>query len=1075
MIPFATVASVTLIYFFLLFAIAWYADKRRDATRSIIASPYVYSLSLAVYLTTWTFYGSVGRAATSGLDFLPIYLGPTLIAFSWWFLLRKIVRISKEQNIVSIADFISSRYGKSTTLGAVVTIFAVIGIMPYIALQLKALAKTFEILTTPAESLRSLETSTSTSLVGTFDTALIAALLLALFSVLFGARRLDTTERHEGLVAAIATESIVKLVTFLLAGIFVTYGLFSGFSDIFTRFLAEYPDRINLLLLNTAHTPYTTWFTLIVISMMAVMFLPRQFHAMVIENSNEEHIKTAMWCFPAYMFAINLFVIPLALGGLLLNGGDTTQADFFVLLLPMQHGHPWLAMLVFLGGFSAAAGMVMVCSVALSTMILNHLIMPIILRLRIETADISGILLSIKQVGIVGVVLLGYFYYRIIGDTYALVNIGLISFLAATQFAPSLIGGLFWKRGNHLGATVGLVLGFAVWFYTLLVPSFIRSGWLESTLLDDGLFGFSFLRPLELFGLTGFDIWTHALFWTMLFNLGSYLALSLLTRPTEIEARQAVKFVDVFGGSSRIAPQRERITQAPSVREFEELMAKFIGEKQARVAIQRYLEVHDLAPDTKRLPEKAVVAMKQFTERTLAGSVGAAPARVILENYLSAKGSRMERVFDLFGSVTLSRSASREQLGVLYEVARELSGTAALPQKLDNVLGLLQEQFKFDLTIIRMLDENKQALIVRAQRGMSSEHMGRSERHLGLDSYIGTAFVTNSSVVVNDADIADKPVAAKLVHEEGITSFAHVPITIEGEPAGVLSAFSKSSRGIFSDEFMELFQNIASQIGVAWRNDRQTQELVSYSEQERELHIARIIQMGLLPSEVPQLPAISLAGICLPAHQVGGDYYDFFLRDDGVLDIVIADVSGHNIAASLVMAQTRTYIQARGRDKRRPAELMGELNRFLCDDLIKAELFITMFHAQYHADTNTLYYSSAGHNPPLLWRYQEQMCEKLDADGLLLGIQPEVDFEEKSTVLLPGDVLLLYTDGITEAQNRQREMLGEARLRELIASYVRLSAPDMVESILDQARLFTGLYQFVDDISVVVMKREIDG
>lgn len=547
MISVQLVAVTALIYLALLFFVAYYADKKREAGESIISNANIYALSLAVYCTSWTFYGSVGRAATSGLDFLAIYLGPTLMAFTWWFLLRRMVRISKEQNIASIADFISSRYGKSAFLGAIVTVFAVVGIMPYIALQLKAVSQTFDILTLPADQLSHGVSHFLPRLPTYVDTAFIVSIILGLFGVLFGARTLDASERHEGMVAAIALESLVKIIAFITVGIFVTYGLFDGFSDIFSRFAQEFPERQYLLRLDTEQIPYVSWFSLTFISMMAFMFLPRQFHIMVVENSNEEHIKRAMWRFPAYIFAINLFVIPIALGGLILNGGDTTNADYFMINLPLQAGHHGIGMLVFIGGLSASAGMVMISSVALATMILNHLIMPLILKFRIEAADFSVVLINIKRFAIMAVIFLGYLYYRIIGESYALVNIGLISFIAATQFAPALIGGLYWRRATRRGAATGLILGFMIWFYTLLIPSFVRSGWLHSDILEEGLLGLRFLRPLELFGLSGFDIWTHSLFWTLFFNVGAFLTLSLLSSPTDNEQEQIDKFVDVFG------------------------------------------------------------------------------------------------------------------------------------------------------------------------------------------------------------------------------------------------------------------------------------------------------------------------------------------------------------------------------------------------------------------------------------------------------------------------------------------------------------------------------------------------
>jgi len=494
MISAHVVLIVSLTYFGLLFSVAYYADKRRQAGKSLLSNSMVYSLSLAVYCTSWTFYGSVGRAATSGLEFLPIYLGPTLMAFTWWFVLRKMVRISKEQNIVSIADFISSRYDRSAILGAIVTLFALFGIMPYIALQLKAIAHTLDILSAPMVMPATGLNMLTSQLPPYIDTAFIVALVLGMFGMLFGARTLDSSERHEGLVVAVALESLIKLVAFLAVGIFVTYGLFDGFQDIFQRFFAQFPERHSLFQLGTAQTPYTKWFTLTFLSMMAIMFLPRQFHIMVTENPDENHIKKAMWRFPAYIFLINLFVIPIALGGLILNGGDTAQADYFVLTLPLSSGHPGLALLVFIGGLSASAGMVMVSSVTISTMILNHLIMPVILKMKVPVQDFSGILINLKRLGIIGVVFLGYFYFKIIGDSYALVNMGLISFMAATQFAPAVIGGLYWKRANRKAAATGLLLGFLLWFYTLLIPSFVRSGWLNSDILQNGLFGIELLN-----------------------------------------------------------------------------------------------------------------------------------------------------------------------------------------------------------------------------------------------------------------------------------------------------------------------------------------------------------------------------------------------------------------------------------------------------------------------------------------------------------------------------------------------------------------------------------------------------
>ncbi len=1069
MISAQVVLIISLLYFAMLFAVAYHADRRRQAGKSLLSNSYIYSFSVAVYCTSWTFYGSVGRAATSGLEFLPIYLGPTLMAFTWWFVLRKMVRISKEQNIVSIADFISSRYDRSAILGAIVTLFAVFGIMPYIALQLKAIARTVDILSSPLDLPAAGLTTLVPQLPPYIDTAFIVALVLGLFGMLFGARHLDSSERHEGLVVAVALESLIKLVAFISVGIFVTYGLFDGFLDIFHKFFTQFPERQDLFRLGTEQTPYTKWFSLIFLSMMAIMFLPRQFHIMVTENPDENHIKKAMWRFPAYIFLINLFVIPIALGGLILNGGDTSQADFFVLTLPLSSGHPWLALLVFLGGLSASAGMVMVSSVTISTMILNHLVMPVILKLKMQIQDLSGILINLKRLGIIGVVFLGYFYFQIIGDSYALVNMGLISFMAATQFAPAVIGGLYWKRANRKAATAGLILGFLLWVYTLLVPSFVRSGWLDSDILQNGLYGIELLKPLELFGLRGFDIYTHSLFWSLLFNIAAYLTISFFIKQSDSELIQANKFVDVLTDTSDHPTQLKRISKAPTIMEFIELMSKFIGEKPANQAIAEYLENREI--DARgSLADHEIPDLKSFTERTLAGYVGAAPARIILENYLSTRGSKMEDVFDIFGTVTISHAASREQLSVLYDAAQIVAGGAELKVILDNILGLLSAQFKFDLCVIRFLEKDSMTLVVKSQQGMSSVHFGQSERNLNMETYIGQAFLSNITAVVNDTDFLDKQISAEIIHREGITCFAHTPIVLEGEAVGMLSAFSRSVKGIFTNEFIALFENLAGQVAIAWRNDRQLQSLLEVREQERELQIARNIQISLLPASLPETDHYTVAGLCVPAHQIGGDYYDCIQRDDTDVDLIIADVSGHNIGSALIMAETRTFIHARVDSLKQPAGMLHSLNKFFFGNMDCSDLFVTMFYLQYNRDGHKLTYSNAGHNNPLLWRKNKNQIELLDAEGLIFGIKPEVDFEQKTTHMEAGDILLLYTDGIIEAEDNRGEFFGVERLGKLIKECGDLSPQELIDRIMNQVRIFTGLRHFNDDITLVVMK-----
>ena len=325
------IITVALLYLCLLFAIAYYGDKRADQGRSLIANPTIYALSIAVYCTSWTFYGSVGRAASTGVDFLPIYLGPTLTFIVAWLVIRKIIRISKVNRTTSIADFIASRYGKSFQLGGLVTIIAVVGILPYISLQLKAISTSFSLLLQYPEIVMP---STSASTLFLQDTGLYVALIMALFAILFGTRHIDASEQHEGMVAAIAFESVVKLVAFLAVGLFVTFGLYGGFGEIFAQ--AEASSALRRLFTIDGVAGYTSWITLTLLAMGAIVVLPRQFQVLVVENVDERHLRKAMWLFPLYLLLINIFVLPIAFAGLLLFPGGGVDADTFVLAVPMK-------------------------------------------------------------------------------------------------------------------------------------------------------------------------------------------------------------------------------------------------------------------------------------------------------------------------------------------------------------------------------------------------------------------------------------------------------------------------------------------------------------------------------------------------------------------------------------------------------------------------------------------------------------------------------------------------------------------------------------------------------------------
>lgn len=1070
------VAGISLIYIGLLFLVAYYADRKQAEGKSIISNPYIYSLSIAVYATAWTFFGSVGKASTSGMGFLTIYLGPSLTAFSWWFLLRKIVRISKENNITSIADFISSRYGKSQWLGALITIIAILGTMPYIALQLKAVSTTFSIITGYPHLNGLLENNLPFTHPGFF-----AAIILSIFSIVFGARHLVSSERHEGLVAAIAVESIVKLVAFMTVGVYVTYFMFDGFTDIFSRFETQTPELFERLTTIgwEGEGAYSNWFTMLYLSMGAIMMLPRQFQILVIENSNEEHIKKAMWLFPAYMFLINLFVLPIALGGIL-HTGSSKSADYFVLALPLENGHQWLALLAFLGGFSAAAGMVIVESVALSTMFLNHLVMPVIVKLT-PRSWFSVLLINLKRLGIFLIIFLGYLYYNIVGETYMLVNMGLISFAAAAQFGPALLGGLYWRRGNKAGAITGIVLGFFAWFYTLLVPSFIKSGWWHTNILENGPYGIGLLKPTELFGLTGFDIWSNSLFWSMLFNVGGYLACSIILPQQDTELEQVGKFVDVFEKKTEEASwETKRLSKPVTIIQFVNLMTKFIGENQSHAAITEYLGSRDI-DEKGSVSEFELPQLKRFIEKTLAGSLGGAAAGAIVESYLSDIGSKMESVYDIFSTVRLELSESREALSVRLRASEIMNRTLELSIIMDDLVGLIQKEFKFDLAVIRLIDEQG-TLVTRSFSGTIIPSITERSIIPEIDTHIGDAFLSNKPRFLNDIRHNIKLDSRELMEREGILSFAHIPIAREGEPpVGILSVFSRSIIGLFTQPFIDLLSSLAGQLAQALKIDSEMKAkeqerlqkedaLLENARVAKEMELAKQIQISLLPSSPPALKGVQLASRYIPATHVGGDYYDFFQRDQDTIDIIIADVSGHSMGAALIMVETRSVLRAQVHSTNSTGDILDMLNELLYEDLSSAELFITMFYIKYDAKNRLLTYSSAGHNRPLLYRAGMPTCSELDAEGLILGVKRAVVFEEKQMQLQPGDLLLMYTDGVTEAQNLAGELYGEQRLCDILAT-ARHEHPDlMIDRILNDVAIFSGNRPLQDDVSIVIIE-----
>jgi signal transduction histidine kinase/Na+/proline symporter len=812
-------------YLALLFGVAYAAERRSAARKSLVANPYVYALSMAVYCTAWAYYGSVGRAAHQGLSFVGIYLGPGLLAPAWWLVLRKIIRVCRQQRLTSIADFISARYGKSAALGALVTGVCVLGVVPYVALQIKAIASSYLILTGGNPNL------------STTGPALFTAGALAAFTVLFGVRSVEATERHEGVVLAVALESLVKLLAFLLLGGFVTFGLFGGFADVFDQ-AAAVPALRQLFTLHGAGTSSAEWVTLLVLSMSAILLLPRQFQVAVVENADEDHLRKAMWLFPLYLLIINVFVLPIAFGGMLRLGGRF-DADTFVLALPLTAGHSWLALLTYLGGLSAGSSMIIVETIALSVMMSNHLLMPLLVRLpaarpegqRRWFAYLSRVALQSRRLAVVLVLALAFVYYAAVGRQLPLVNTGLVSFAAVAQFLPALLGGLYWKGGTRRGATWGILAGFGVWFFTLVLPTLVGPGRLPESILTDGVGGLRWLRPGALLGLEGLDYLSHGLFWSWFCNVGLYVGLSLAEPPTALELRQADVFVDVFRRRSlaeEVAGWQGN-TPLPDVRA---LLTGFLGKKRTTQALKAFAERFPdaLSFDNYQLPfnnsqaaashvatgsQQAAASDQALTtqnpaadprlltyaEKLLAGTLGPASARLLLASVAGAEEISYDNVVGILKESQQLLEANRQlqkqsrQLQRLTDELRQAyQQLQALDQQKDEFLYTVTHELRTPLTSIRALAEilADNPDLEEEERERFHNTIGReAERLTRLISLVldleklesGQATLARTELALSEVAQEAAEAVGQLAREKGIALHLDVPANLPALPA----------------------------------------------------------------------------------------------------------------------------------------------------------------------------------------------------------------------------------------------------------------------------------------------------
>ena len=691
-----TLITIIIIYLAVLFYIAFFAEKKRQS--KWVNNPYVYTLSLAVYCSAWTYYGSVGIAATSGILFLPIYLGPVIAAPLWIIVLRKIIRISKQHKISSIADFISLRYGNNRFLGALVTVVCLFGTLPYISLQLKAVSETFEIMSD--------ETSyVSTSIFD--DSTFYVALLLAIFAAFFGTQNTDASEKHKGIVATVAFESVLKLVFFFIIGGYITFYLFDGTTDIYNK-ISKTENFKELTTLSGLEDGFN-WFFMIALSFMSIFLLPRQFQVTVLENNREKHLKKAIWLFPLYLLLFNIFVIFIAWAGKL-TFETTKNAEYYSLLLPLENGNSFLATLVFLGGFSAVISMVVVSTLALSTMVSNNLIIPygfLDKFIKNQPERNSKYIKNIRRISIFSIIIFAYFFYVSFSKELSLFSIGLISFVIIAQLAPSFFIGLFWNRGSSRAAIIGIIIGFFIASYSLVLPFILQAITATADFTQYGLFGIEALRPNALFGIDFLSPPAHAFFWSLTFNLMSYLVFSLVSKGNYRERNYAEMFVDSRSFTS--LQESAFVWKGEAyVSDIKNVLVRFLGDERATRALKIFFMKYKLPSDT-QLGDARLI---NFSEKLLTGSIGSASAKILIASVVKEEQISLVEVLKILeeskenivnNKVLLEKSNELSQLSSkLKDANKEL---ISKDKQKDEFLDTVAHELKTPITGIRAATE----------------------------------------------------------------------------------------------------------------------------------------------------------------------------------------------------------------------------------------------------------------------------------------------------------------------------------------------------------------------------------
>lgn len=653
MLPGWLAVSSGIAYVLALLALGRYGDRTAERLNQPTVRKFVYALTICVFGASWCFFDTVGFASNRGIDFLPFYIGPIIVFALFYPFIVRMIRLAKAQRITSIADFVAVRYGKSALVAATVTIIAIFAYIPFLAVQLQAVAQSLSIfidgrVPAPGEA------------GGHGVVAAGAAAVLAAVTILLGTRRLDATEHHRGMMLAVAATSIVKFVAFCGVGAFVCWEIFHGLGDLTEQVIS---DATLAGIINARPHP-SFWLATIVLTSAAVVFMPRQFHVTVVENRDESDVLTAAWFVPAYFTGLTLFVMPLTAAGLILFPEGTIDRALTVLALPIHANAPLVTLVGFLGSLSAAIGTFLMATMALAVMSSNDIVIPILVRLK---GNPQKRLPSVPPILLIrrGVILLIVATAWLVAATTKssfLTTIGFYSMICAIQVGPVAIGGLLWTRGTARGAIWGPIAGVGVWAYTLLLPTISAD---TSALVIDGPLGFDMLRPTALFGLV-FAPFEQGLAWSLAANVVVYVALSL-SRPTNAYERLQAN-VFVRKKTMSLATSFRLLPFNVGVEELLTTVSRYLGPNHAIRLFRDYYAMRE-QPFDKR--GEADAQLMIYAEQLIASAIGAASARTVTSSLLERQEISKKAALRIVDDVAFEIQSSRDILQHAIDVARD--------------------------------------------------------------------------------------------------------------------------------------------------------------------------------------------------------------------------------------------------------------------------------------------------------------------------------------------------------------------------------------------------------------------